>query len=329
MAGYGAFPFNIIQLGREETAGTAVAATAIWRGPATDIVDESEHIFPEEHVGMLLPTNREYVPNKYARLTFPETELTFEQFLHVLEAGVKTVSATGTGPYVYTYSFPTSTTLNSIKTYTLESGSKLAGDANEMEYAFVEEFGLSGTGKEAWKLSSTWVGRQKSTTTLTAGLSLTTQEEAFFNKTQLYIDATGGTVGTTAKAGVLTAATFNVKTGVVPLWTADGQLYFYGHKFVQPEVTFTLTFELENNSGILAAQRAAWVAKTLQLFSLKCTGSSTSIIQLKWAGKYTGFGEYNNADGNTVVEASGRALYSSTDSLYTTIVVTNSLATVP
>ena len=329
MAGYGAFAFNVIQMGRESTAGTAVPATAIWRGPATDITDESEHVFVEENIGILLPTDREYIPVKAAQLAFPETELTFEQFLHVLEAGIKTTSPSGTGPYVYTYSFPTSTTLNAIKTYTLETGNALAGDAHEMEYAFVEEFDLSGSAGEAWMLSSTWQGRQKSTTTLTGALSLTTQETALFNNTSLYIDASGGTVGTTAKAGVLTAANVSVKTGIVPVRTADGQLYFYTHKFTPPEVTFSLTLELENNSSILAAQRAAWVAKTLQLFQIKIAGATTSQVKINLAGKYTSFGEYNDSDGNTVVEASGKAVYSSTDNLFATIIVTNSLASVP
>lgn len=326
---YGTFPFNKIQLGRESTAGTAVAATSIWRGPATDIADESSHEFAEEDVGILVPTDREYVPKKAARLALPETELTFEQILHVLEAGIKVATPTGTGPYVYTYTFPTSTTPNTIKTYTLETGNAVAGDVNEMEYGFVEEFELSGAMGEAWKIASTWVGRQKTTTTFTGALSLVTVEEALFGKTTLYIDASAGTVGSTAKAGVLTAAGVQVKTGVIPVWTADGQLYFYKHKFARPEVTFNFSLELENDNSILVAQRAAWVAKTLQLFQLKIAGASTSEIKVNLAGKYTSFGEYQNEDGNTVVEASGKAVYSSADSLFTSIIVTNSVATVP
>lgn len=326
---YGTFPFNKIQLGRESTAGTAVAATSIWRGPATDIADESSHEYAEEDVGILLPTDREYVPKKAARLALPETELTFEQILHVLEAGIKAATPTGTGPYVYTYTFPTATTPNTIKTYTLETGNAVAGDVNEMEYSFVEEFELSGAAGEAWKIASTWVGRQKTTTTFTGALTLATVEEALFGKTTLYIDATAGTVGTTAKAGVLTAAGVQVKTGVMPVWTADGQLYFYKHKFARPEVTFNFSLELENDTSILVAQRAAWVAKTLQLFQLKIAGAGTSEIKVNMAGKYTSFGEYQNEDGNTVVEASGKAVYSSADALFATIIVTNSEVSVP
>lgn len=326
---YGTFPFNKIQLGREVTAGTAVAASSIWRGPATDIVDESTHEFAEEDVGILLPTDREYVPMKGARLALPETELTFEQVLHVLEAGIMTATPAGTGPYTYAYAFPASTTPNTIKTYTLETGNAVAGDVHEMEYGFVEEFTFSGAAKEAWKMASTWVGRQKTTTTFTGALSLATVEEALFNNTTLYIDATAGTIGTTAKAGVLTAASLSVKTGVVPVWTPNGALYFYAHKFTRPEVTMSITMELENTSGILAAQRAAWVAKTMQLYRLKVTGLTTSTLTMDLAGKYVSFGEYQNQDGNTVVEATVSGRYSAADALFCEIEVGNSLAAVP
>lgn len=328
---YGTFPFNKIQLGRESTAGTAVAATSVWRGPATDIVDDSAHEFAEEDIGLLLPADREYVPKKAAKLSLAETELTFEQVLHILEAGIKAATPSGTGPYVYTYTFPTTTTPNTIKTYTIETGNAVAGDVNEMEYAFVDEFSLSGATGEAWKMSASWVGRQKTPTTFTDALSVVSVEEALFSRTTLYIDSSGSTVGTTAKNGVLTAASVNVKTGVVPVWTADGQLYFYKHKFTRPEVTFNLSLELESDTGIVVAQRAAGVAKTLQLFQLNIAGASTSGMKINFAGKYdtNGFGEYQNSDGNTVIEVSGKAIYSSTDALFASFIVTNSVASVP
>lgn len=330
MAGYGTFPLNMIQLGRESAAGTAVAATSIWRGPATDIVDESTHQFTEEDVGILVPTDREYISKLYATLAMPETEATFEQILHILEAGIQTATPAGTqAPYTYTYAFPLTSTLNTVKTYTIETGNVVGGDVNEMQYAFVTDFSLSGAAGEAWKVSANWAGRQKSTTTFTDSLSLTAQEEMLFNKTTLYIDASAGTVGTTPKAGVLTAASVEVTTGIVPVWTADGQLYFYKHKFTRPTVAYSLTLELESDTGVAAAERAAWVAKTLRLIQLKVVGATTSELKINIAGKHMSFGEYNNSDGNTVIEISGEAKYSSVDALFASFIVKSTLATVP
>lgn len=327
MAGYGTFPLNKIQLGRETTAGTAVAATTVWRGPATDISDESKHEFAEEDVGTLLPTEREYVPQLGAVLAMPETELTFEQFPHVLEAGVQTATPTGSGPYVRTYAFPAAATLNTIKTYTIETGNAGAGDVHEMEYAFVEQFDLSGASGEAWKISSNWIGRRKTLTSFTAALSLPTVEEALFAMTSLFVDNAGGTVGTTQKLGVLMGAKVSVKTGIVTVRSADGVLYFSKHKFTRPEVTWSYTLELESDSGVLAAERAAWVAKATRLVQFSIAGASSSAIKINLAGRYTSFGNYQNSDGNTVVEASGQARYNAAANLFAQFIVTNGVAT--
>lgn len=326
---YGPFSMNKIQLGRESTAGTAVAATSIWRGPATDIMDESEHANSEEDVGLLVPTDREYISSYGATLSMPETELTFEGILHILEAGIKAATPAGTGPYVYTYAFPTSTTLNTIKTYTIETGNAVAGDVNEMEYGFVEDFALSGEAGGPWKVSANWRGRQKTPTTFTGALSLTTVEEAQFSKTKLFIDDSGGTVGTTQVTGAMVSADLNVVTGVVALMTGDGNLYFTTHKFVKSEVTFSVTLELENASGIVAAERAKWKAKTWRLVRFEIPGSGTSNINIDMAAKWTDISEYSNSDDNTVVTFNGVARYNSTDSLYAEIEVTNSVSSVP
>lgn len=326
---YGPFSMNKIQLGRETTAGTAVAATSIWRGPATDIVDESEHVNADEDVGILVPTDREYIASQRATLAMPETELTFEQILHILEAGVKTAAPTGTGPYVYTYAFPLSTTLNTIRTYTIETGNAVVGDVNEMEYGFVEEFTLSGEAGASWMMSANWVGRRKSTTTFTGALSLVTVEPALFNKTKLYINDTGGTIGTTQVQGVMVSAEVNVVTGVVALMTGDGNLYFTSHKFVPPEITFSIKMELENNTGVVAAERAKWVAKSFRLVRLNLSGAGTSSINIDIAAKWLNVSEYENSDENTVVTFEGVGRYSSADALFATITVTNSVVSVP
>ena len=67
-----------IQLGKETDPGTAVAATAIWRGTGT-IQDNLTTVFPAEDVGILVGTDRNYIPKAEAMLSLAETEATFEQ----------------------------------------------------------------------------------------------------------------------------------------------------------------------------------------------------------------------------------------------------------
>src|SRR3989304_4623311 len=98
-----------IQLGRESVAGTAVASTTIWRGVG-GLDDKREIKFPDENVGIIGGTDRSYISKLAGAISFESVEATFEQFPHILEAGVKLVGtgvAGGPGSgKVYAYSFP-------------------------------------------------------------------------------------------------------------------------------------------------------------------------------------------------------------------------------
>jgi len=325
---YGPFSSNRIQIGRETTAGTAVAADIIWRGPAADIEDTQVVMRPglEENVGLLVPTERVYISQLGAALSIPDTEATYEHLPHIFEAGIKTATPTGSGPYVYAYA-PGVSTANTIKTYTLESGNAIAGDGNEMAYGFVESFTLSGKVGEAWKVSSNWRGRQKTVSTMTGSLGLTAVEEILFGKTKLYIHAS--TIGTTIQTGVLLEASVTVNTGIQPVFAADGTLYFTSHKITPPSLDFTLTVELENTATTVATERAFWKSQATRLIRLITTGSGSSGLTIDIAGKYTSVGGYQNSNGNTTVQLSGSAVYYPTTPLFFSFSVTNGLATLP
>ena len=50
---------------------------------------------------------------------------------------------------------------------------------------------------------------------------------------------------------------------------------------------------------------------------------------MKWAGKYDKVNDYANSNGNTTVKLDGHAVYSSADSMFWGMDVTNGLATIP
>jgi hypothetical protein len=327
---YGAFQHGKIAMGRETVAGTGVAASTIWRGQFASIEDARERTIVEEQVGLLINAERVYDASTMAKLAMPATPLTFEQFPHILEAGVGTVSPSGANPYTYTYAMPTGNTVNTIKTYTIEAYNAVAtADYREMDYSFVEEFTMEAKAGEAWMMSANWVGHGPKTGTATVLSTLLPVEEAQLMKTKLYIDASGGAVGTTQKTGVLMGASVKVKTGLVPVPVGDGNIYFTATKFVKPEVTFSLTMELESTSHV-NAERTAYEAGSVRLIQLTCDGSSASrIMLLKFAGKYDKFDGYNNSNGNTTVTMSGHAVYSSADALFWSCAITNATATLP
>lgn len=331
MPNYGSWTFNKVQLGREATAGSPVAATTIWRGPFADIADTRQRERAEEQVGLFTNEERLYDTRLGATWAQAETELTFEQLPHIFEAGIKTVTASGTAaPYTYTYAFPTGETLNTIKTYTIEAGNVIAtGDVREMEYAFVSQFTISGVQGEAWKMSSTWMGRQVTPgVSFTSSLSLPAVEEAIFANTSLYIDASEGSFGGTQKSGVLQSFSVDVTTGIEGKFTGDGVLYFNAHAFRKPEITFNLAMQLED-SNLAETERDAFETKAIRLLQLVCTGSSNRSFTIKSPVRYLSVDPYEDSDGNTVVPIQGYFLYSGADTAFATFIVANALSSLP
>ncbi len=333
MAGIRALRY--IQLGLEATKGTAVAATAVWRGLGT-IEDALEVVHVDETVGYVSGVDRTYIPKLLAKLSMESVPATFEQLPYILAAGVKDVvsgTADGTGSgKIYTYTFPT-TTLNATKTYTIEGGDDQQEE--EMEYSFVESFTLGGKPGEALMVSAEWIGRQVTASTKTAGLALPTVEDILFSKGKLYIDAASGVIGTTLKSNTLLGADLNVKTGWVPVFTGDGNLYFSFNKATPPEITLSITFE---HDGTATAEKANWRGQIARLIRLQFEGSnlgtagtnySKKTLRIDLAGKWEKFDKLAEQDGNDIVTGTFRARYNATAAKFAEIVVVNERATLP
>ncbi len=326
-----------LQLGRESTAGTAVAATTRWRGLGT-IEDAREVSFPEEDVGILVGVDRTYIAKLAAALTMDEVEATFEQLPHILEAGVKTVSpTTDTGSaYIYTYDFPT-TAQNTIKTYTIEGGDNQ--QAEEMEYSFVKSFSLTGQAGEALMMSADWIGRQVTNTSFTASTDapIPTVDEILFSKGTLFVGDDTDTFGTTDQllSNTLLAAELQVETGLMEVYAADGQLYFSTHKQAMPEITLNLTFEHDSNS---VTEKTNWRNETARIIRLRFDGpalSSTGTLYdtkrllIDLCGKWESFEKIDEQDGNDIIVANFRARYNATQAKLGTITVVNELSALP
>ncbi len=325
-----------IQLGQESVAGTAVAATEIWRGTGT-IDDEREQVFPEEHVGFVAPLDRSYTPKLEGALAMDPTPATFEQLPYILTAGVKDVTtgaADGAGTdKIYAYTFAT-TAKQAPQTFTLEGGDD-AG-AEECNLCFVTDFQLAGVAFEAWMMSANWMGREVTPSTFTGALTLSAIEEILFSKTKLYIDPIGGTIGTTQISGTLLAASLNVDTGQRPIPVGDGSLFYSAiDQKLSPQITLELTLEHDANA---IAELVNFRAQTPVLLRLICEGSAaatpgttysnlTLIIDL--AGKWEGFEKIGEQDGNDIRVGTFRPGYDLTSASFAEILVVNELTVLP
>ncbi len=324
-----------LQLGREVTAGTAVAATTLWRGMGT-IEDQRKVVFPPEDVGLVVATDRSYVAQLKAELAMEPVEATFEQLPHIFEAGIKLIgtgAADGVGTdKIYDYTLPEASK-NTIKTYTIEGGDDQ--EAEEMEYSFVKDFTLTGAPGEALKMSANWVGRQVSLSTFTGAIAIPTVEEILFSKGKLYVDAVGGVYGTTLKSSTFLGMSLKGKTGWVAKFTADGSLFFTFAKLTRPEITVDITFEHDATG---AAGKVDWRAQTARKIQMKWEGSAvatpgttytykTLIVNL--AGKWSKFTKLGESDGNDILTGTFVAGYNATAADIGEIIVVNELTVIP
>src|SRR5690606_13208767 len=233
-----------IQLGRETTAGTKVGADIIWRGTGS-IHDNMDLVFPAEDIGMLVPVVRSYITRYEAGLTLDATEATFEQLPHLFAMGIESVKPTGTTSFTYTYIMPFASTdlvaSTDLATYTVEGGDNVAEE--EFGFGFVRSMSLTGSAGQALMMSAEIVGRQVEAGTFTAGVAIADVEEILFSKGKLYIDNVGAFPATTPISNQLLGMSLSINTGWLPVYTADGNLYFSFIKQTTPEVTLQITFE--------------------------------------------------------------------------------------
>lgn len=324
-----------LQYGLETTPGVEVNATAQWRGKATLSDERTLEAVPEDW-GRLRKPYRTIQPRLLAKITMEGT-LTFEQFPVILSAGIDDV-VTGTddggsGAYYYEYTFP-DTELNSIKTYTFRGGDNQRVDV--AEYGVVSSFQLDGKPGKAWEVKAEWFCRRAQSGAFTNGVTPQAVEDALFGKTLCYIDASGGTIGSTAITGSLLAVSLKVDCGNSPRFTGDNDaVYFYNVRQTMPEVTGTLTFEHddvgENELEVArVTKEGAAASECVRLLRLKILGSSiggtsypnkTVLIDLPIV--YTAVPAIEDEDGDSVISLPFRMVYDSTPAR---IVVANKLS---
>ena len=327
-----------LQLGDETSEGTAVAASALWRGEAAGLQDDQNLVFVEEDVGYLPGTDRTYIDRLSGTYNMPVAPLTFQQLPYILSAGIENIIAgvqdgAGTG-YVYQYDFPT-TAINSITPYTLEAGDDL--QAEEMNGSFVESFELSAAGGEAWMMSAVWRGRTVTNTTFTGSIAIPAVNTALFGKTSLYIDAIGGTIGTTQIAGTFLGCTIRCNTGWKFKYAGDGYLHPTIRYFDKSAYLVEMTAVFEHDSeGV--ARKTAWRAETPNLVRVRCVGPAlgtpsaytTEIFQLDCAAKVASVPELGDQNGNDILEITMRSRYNVTAARHAQIIcVANALTALP
>ena len=323
-----------LQLGDEGVAGTATAATAIWRGEGT-LEDTRVMGFPDEDVGLVAPTDRSHVAQLGGALTMTGVAA-FEQLGYILSAGIKNVitgavDGSGTG-YSYTYPMPT-TSDHTITTYTIEGGDN--EQAEEMEYSFVESFTLEGAAGEPLMASADWVGRQVTSSSYTTSLTIPSVEDILVSKGKVYINAVASSFGATQVSNTIEAVTINVATGLAGHHKVDGNKYFALTQRNGDNMAVTADLRFEHNSSATAEKRhqrsqtPRKIRLTWQGSALSTAGTTYTYktLQIDLRGKWEAFSAIDEQDGNDVVTGTFRSGADTAGTDYAKFVVVADLLT--
>jgi hypothetical protein len=116
--------------------------------------------------------------------------------------------------WLFTY---LATGANAFTTLTIQEGDSTA--ALQMVYALLTEFGLNYSDSGA-EISGSWLGRLPTTTTLSSSPSTIAQLPGTARGVDIYMDAIGGTIGTT-KVATAKEATFNASGLQGPNWVLN------------------------------------------------------------------------------------------------------------
>lgn len=333
-----------VQTGAESTPGTKVNATAILklRAPA-HWVDGGVPVMPRYHDGQAVPGDDSYIPMLMGALQIPQSEAFFEQLDYVLSSALEdqetgTADGSGSSGYVRTYDAhgASNTALNSLLYRTIETGD----NQQELEagYCFVENLQLSGVAGEGAMIQSNWIGRQVEKGSFTGGIAVPAVEEILTSKGSMYIDASGGTIGSTQLTSTLLSWTLQLTTGWKAKFTADsGQLYFDFAYFDRDSWDATFNVVYEHNASAIT-EFDAFQAQTGRLIRLDIPGtaygtagtgtlfSGTKGLRLDMAGKYEAMEKLGERNGNSILAATFKPRYSGTDALAMQIKLANEIS---
>lgn len=322
-------PLTKWQIGKESTAGTAVAATEVLL-PETGSFRLHDEVFykPEQERGLLAAN----VETPFAVAN--EVEFTLEgslydramviMALNAIRGNVTGVSAGGSKPLEIVYTIePALTAPNTpdmtdgIDTCTLEWTD--GNQARESEHIYTVALELTGKNKEDVKFSWEIEGRRVTATTFTPALTVPANR-AFYavNNAKWYVDTSYAGIGGTQKTGVVKEFTWRLETMFTKRYTADGNLYFTALNEDAKKVTLEMVFQFDTTvvpAEIVKFQAQTMSYQRLALFSqveMDSGQNNPSYIWLDGAYRWTEVPELDDEDGNRILTMSAETFYDST-----------------
>ena len=269
-----------VQVGKESTRGTVVTPTARLMGIEDISIQPVREVAQyEERRGSLAPAYNSALEREGAEGSISGL-VTYEDIPYWLDSLIGEATPTGTNPYTYSYSAPlTSEPSPRILSIVYGDSTRAYGATGVL----VSSLTISGGATETLRFSADLVGHDVATDSLES-LSDRSITEVMTSQATLYIDAWGGTIGSTAISNSLYNFELTISSNRANKWYV-GASTPGGYREARWETTLTLALELDATTDdylndILSS------SPLQKLVRIKAT-SGTKSFQLDFAGTAT------------------------------------------
>jgi len=226
----GILPLTLLQIGKESTAGTAVAATRrVLTKSATYRHQQVQEMFEGQLSGVLSRAVTAPVITREHTQIEVATDLDFEQILFPLLSGVKggvTPSSPGSGE-ARLWTFAPSQTAPSVDSYTVEYVADDGSTKQELEadYAITSSFEITGGVEALPQISYSMDARKTSQSTYTSGISLPSMANEFSANLRWMVrmDDTWANIGNTNIGNQIYGFTVGQSAVVMPQYYLDAR----------------------------------------------------------------------------------------------------------
>jgi hypothetical protein len=279
-------PLTLVQVGKESTAGTAVAATRrILTKSATYRQLQAQEMFEGQLSGVLSRSITKPQMTREASQLEIASDLDFEQVLLPLLSGAKggvTPSSPGSGE-ARLWTFSPSQTAPSVDSYTLEFVVDDGSTKQNVEASFgiTSSFEITGGVEALPQITWSMDARKSTDSTYTSGISLPGMANEFAAnlKWTAHMDDTWSAIGGSNINGQVYGFTWGQSAYVMPQYYLDGRetLDFSG---VEPQtrsadVTIQCTYDT-GASNFAETEMAKKDSGTIRFLELRIQGASFS-----------------------------------------------------
>lgn len=343
-------PLTLIQVGKESTAGTSVAATRrLLIKAATYRHQQVQEMFEGQLSGVLSrAVTAPVVTREHTQLEV-SSDLDFNQVLLPLLSGVKggvTPSTPGTGE-ARLWTFTPSQTAPSVDSYSIEYVADDGSTKQELEAPFgvTSSLEISGGTEALPQISFTMDARKSVQSTYTSGVALPTMTKAFAANLRwaVAIDDTWANVGNTTKSGQIYSLTWSQSPVVMPQYYLNNRddLSFTGVEAQTRTVTLTMEMTLDTGaSNVYETELAKKAAGNLRFIECVLQGDAFSAPDASLNREISLRGCFVHADdslaelgsdrdGNSVVSLSMVSQYDPTGAVDFSYLIQNNLTSFP